>query len=212
MFDQSRILVEQYYCALLTSGKASKLAEHLLHEVRGRLRSLQWTHHRLVQLDAKLDATGRARSPESQPVVLKQIFSDGGRPDCTTHRHAQLPFEIQDEVRVLLESFYYSAHRVRDILRDGREALPGVASFEAVGVRNVRNHLVEHPSKKGGVLVPSIATGGPVGPQLKPLRWSLDESGTHDAGLHANAAEFATAFDASMSAGIVALVSNREHR
>lgn len=205
MFEQSRILTEQYYCALLASGKASKLAEHLLHEVRGRLRTLNWTHHRLVQLDAELDAVGRAHDPKSQPAVLKQVFSDGGRPDCIAYRHAQLPFEKQDEVRVLLESFYYSAHRVRDILRNGREPLPGVDSFEAVGIRNVRNHLVEHPSKNGGVVVPSIATGGPVGPQLKPLRWSLDESGTHDAGLHANAAEFEAEFDAAMRIGIAAL-------
>jgi hypothetical protein len=41
--------------------------------------------------------------------------------------------------------------------------------------------------------VPSVACGGPVGPQLRLLRWSLDSSGMHDRGLPANAQEFLVA-------------------
>jgi hypothetical protein len=191
MFEQTRVLLEQYYCRLLTSNPSQR-AQHLLHEVRGRLRGLQWLYARLSELDSALDKSARASRPEHEPVpaVIKQIFTDAAPPDCTSLLHAHLPFSQSDEVRILLEAFYYSAHRIRDILRDAPQDLPRLSSFETVGVRNVRNHLVEHPGKKGGVLVFSIATGGPVGPQLKPLRWSLDDEGTLDAGLHANAAEF----------------------
>ena len=93
-------------------------------------------------------------------------------------------------MRLLLESFYYSAHRVRDILRDNDDVLPGLSSFECGGVRNVRNHLVEHPEGKSGVRIFSIKCGGPVGPQLKPIRFTLDPKGTVDEGLHANCKEF----------------------
>jgi len=43
-------------------------------------------------------------------------------------------------------------------------------------------------------LVYSFATGGPVGPQMKPQKWSLDALGTHDEGLHKNAKEFDEVF------------------
>jgi hypothetical protein len=118
------------------------------------------------------------------------IYTDAARPNCETLLHAALPPQPADELRVLLEAYYYSAHRIRDILRDNRDDLPRLSSFEAAGVRDVRNHLVEHPTKKSGVLVFSFKCGGPVGPQMKPLRWSLDEEGTHDPGLHKNTAEF----------------------
>jgi len=205
MFEESRLLVERYYCALLASGTASRRAEYLLEELRGRLRALQWCHARLLELDAQIEARGRADITGRQPEVLKQIFTDRTPPDCDSYRHATLPFELQDEVRVLLEAFYYSAHRVRDVLRDGRRELTGIGTFEAVGVRNARNHLVEHPHKVNGVLLFSLATGGPVGPQLRPLRWSMDAPGTQDPGLHANAAEFESTFNSALRAGLDAL-------
>lgn len=211
MFEQSRILLEQYYCLMLTKGM-SRRAEHMLHEVRGRLRALQWLHHRLVDLDRRLEQEQRKQQPPGTPVpnVMKLVFTDAARPDCQTYRHAALPFALSDELRVLLEAFYYSAHRVRDIFRDSANELPGLSNFEAVGVRNVRNHLVEHPGGKSGVLVFSFAAGGPVGPQLKPVRWSLDSPGTHDEGLHKNAAEFDKSLNRILERGIEALAASNK--
>lgn len=206
MFERSRILLEQYYCLMLSNGM-SKRAEHLLHEVRGRLRALHWLHARLVELDGKLQEKAREYQPPGKPAVgvLKLIFTDTGRPDCRDHKHAKLPFAACDELRLLLEAFYYSAHRVRDILQDGAAELPGLSHFEAIGVRNVRNHLIEHPSRKSGVLIFSYAAGGPVGPQLKPVRWSLDPPGTQDNGLHKNAKEFEEALDRTLERSIAAI-------
>jgi hypothetical protein len=205
MFATSRLLLEQYYCALLRLGLSAR-GEHLLSEARGRLRRLQWLYDRLEHLDHELDRQARAELTPDKPMpdVIKQVFADTGRPDCTAHAQASLPFSPSDEMAVLLEAFYYSAHRVRDILQDGRAELKGLGYFEAEGIRDVRNHLVEHPSRKNGVLVPSIATGGRVGPQLKPLRWSLDPQGTNDAGLYANAREFERRLDMLLSQAIAA--------
>jgi hypothetical protein len=161
MFERSRLLLERYYCALLKGGM-SRTAEHLLQECRGRLRGLQWLHARLVDIDQRLEGETRRQSGGEQVRgVVKLVFSDAVRPDCSTYRHALAPFEPSDELRVLLEAFCCSAHRIRDLLNDGRGQLPGLSRFHSVGVRNVRNHLVEHPSGPGGVLVPSIGARRP---------------------------------------------------
>jgi len=181
---------------MLDKGMSTR-SEHLLHEIRGRLRSLQWLYAQLIELDRKLEQNAREQQPSDvrSADVLKLVFTDAARPDCQAYMHATISFALSDELRVLLEAFYYSAHRIRDILRDSTSELPGLAKFEAIGVRNVRNHLVAHPGGKSGVLVFSFAAGGPVGSQLKPVQWSLDPPGTHDEGLYKNAKEFEEAFN-----------------
>ena len=188
-FSDVRLLLERYYAALLTAG-ANDRAEHLLHEVRGRLRQLQWTRGRLLTLEADLVAERCRENPTDANATVLLIFTDVGRPDKGDLHRSLIGPRPADELQVLLESFYYSANRIRDIFRDNPEDLPGLGSFECVGVRNVRNHLVEHPTRKSGVIVPSLKCGGPVGPQLKPIRFSLHPEGTADGGFHKNCSEF----------------------
>ena len=91
-----------------------------------------------------------------------------------------------DPLRALGEAFYYFAGRAAKAL--------GVIQaidldVDAVGVRNVRNHMVEHPEKTNGLRVSwwevdcvqglVLAPGNPVGQQ----GWS-------DKGLYPNAQEF----------------------
>lgn len=198
-FGEVRELLEHYYCVRLSTGM-SRLAEHLLQEVRGRLRQMQWAHQRMLQIEAQIDAASISKLPKGEaPAQMRlYLFTDAVRPACDTLIHARSTEQPQDELRCLLESYYYSAHRIRVILQDNRDDLPGVNGFEAVGVRNVRNHLVEHPTGQSGVVVSSIKCGGPVGPQLKPIRWSLDEPGTADAGLHSNTTEFLDNLDRTL--------------
>lgn len=172
-----------------------------MHEVRGRLRQMEWAHSRMLALEAELEsAARRARASDTPPTAqVLLVFTDAARPDCESFAHAAWQSVTADELRVLLEAYYYSAHRIRDIVRDNRDDLPGLSSFEATGVRNVRNHLIEHPTKRSGILVFSFKCGGAVGPQLKPLRWSLDGEGTHDEGLHKNTAEFLSSLAAVLS-------------
>jgi hypothetical protein len=205
MFEQCRASLEQYIVAL-RQKTMTKRGDHLLQEVRARLRQLQWLHARLLHLERELEEEGlKTSSPEHRrPKVFKQIFHEESGTKSNPQIQAQLPFQRIDELRVLLEAFYYSAHRVRDILRDQESDLPGVPGFEAKGVRDVRNHLVEHPGRDKGVLVYSTACGGPVGPQLRLLRWSLDPPGTQDQGLHHNAKEFEHALEVCLSRAISA--------
>jgi hypothetical protein len=182
MFEQCRTSLEQYIVAL-RQKTMTKRGDHLLQEVRARLRQLQWLHARLLQLERELQEEDLKTFPEHQrPEWLKQVFHEESGKKSDPSIMAENPFQRIDELRVLLEAFYYSAHRVRDILRDHDSDLPGVTGFEAKGVRDARNHLVEHPGRKKGILVYTTACGGPVGPQLRPLRWSLDPPGTQDHG------------------------------
>ena len=192
VFADCRQELEAYGAWLVQVGMSVK-ADHLLQEVRLRLRQLSGIYGRCMLLDSEFERLARASMPSEGdvPGVFKQIFHEQSFRGSSESRLAYLQFQPQDELWVWLESFYYSAHRVRDILRDNRQVLPGLHTFEAVGVRTARNHLIEHTASRGGVLVPSIACGGPVGPQLRSVRWSLDEKGSSDPGLKANAIEFA---------------------
>jgi hypothetical protein len=193
-FADCRLALERY-AERLRAVKMSDRANHLLQEVRARLRQLDWLYSRLMEIEASIDRSARSSSPDGRATNarIKHVFTEASAHTSDSAVQANLSFQPSDELRLLLEAFYYSAHRVRDILRDHKTDLPGLSAFEAVGVRDVRNHLVEHPSRAKGVLVPSVACGGPVGPQLRLLRWSLDSSGMHDRGLPANAQEFLVA-------------------
>jgi hypothetical protein len=188
MFSQVRSELEQYAAWLRDRGP-TETADHLLQEVRLRLRHLEWIYNRCMELDQRFQAAALRSLPDksSQPSFVKQIFHEQSIRDSDPTTQASLPFQPHDELWVLLEAFYYSAHRVRDILRDNKRDLPGESNFDSAGVRVARNHLVEHTGKSGGVAVPSIGCGGPVGPQLRSIRWSLDPKGSTDPGLQANA-------------------------
>ncbi len=207
MFEKSRKQLEKYYCLALENGLKQR-GEHLLHEVRSRLRELQWIYDRLVTLDKELVNEAREKDKNNENSMIKLVYTDASRPNCETLDISRSPFKKQNELRILLEAFYYSAHRVQDIFKDGKVELPGINGFECFGVRNVRNHLVEHPSRKNGVIVFSFATGGPVGPQFKPLRWSLDPEGITDEGLWKNSNDFKNEIESRLSKAIEELRSN----
>jgi hypothetical protein len=206
MFERCRVLIEQYVVALHQKGMTTR-ADHLLQEVRARTRQLQWVHERLLALERAWQDEELKALPlgHPRPNVFKQVFREISAAEVEPRIQAEHPFEKSDEMRVLLEAFYYSAHRVCDILNDHARELPGIAGLEAQGVRDVRNHLVEHPSRDKGVLVYSMACGGPVGPQLRLLRWSLDPPGIDDQGLHHNAKEFERALEGCLSRAVSAM-------
>lgn len=94
------------------------------------------------------------------------------------------------ELEILIEAFYFAAWRAREAIR----SVPGLSAFDAQGVRNVRNHLIEHPEKHGGLFVGSLAFGAEEGPRLKVVRYKEHADVHEDAGLYANAEEFADRF------------------
>jgi hypothetical protein len=97
------------------------------------------------------------------------------------------------EAEFYVESFYFMAFRVREILKKKdkqRYLFPQLKGFESEGVRNVRNHLIEHPEKHGGVLSQGFGIGDDDGPRLKPGFGQNDRPESMDKGMGANASEF----------------------
>lgn len=198
MFENPRRLFDRYYCKHV-DAKTPGFDEHLASEARVRLCQVHELYNRLVRLEKDLlEGEMRADPPPSAPGMAKIILHDVAKPVCDQPDPPLRPFTSADEVRISLEAFYYNANRVRDLFQDGAGGLPGLQTFEAAGVRDVRHHLVEHPTRNKGVKVMSIALGGPVGPQLKPMTWSKDPPGTLDNGLYANAREFCSALESSL--------------
>jgi hypothetical protein len=202
VFANPRRLFDQYFCKHLSAGTPG-FEENLAQEVRVRLCQVYALHDRILALERDMFANElRGNPPSADPLSQKFVLHDVASPPCDQVNALLRPFTRADEMRILLEAFYYNASRIRDLFRDSGRGLPGLQAFESIGVRDVRNHLVEHPTRKRGVKVMAVGVGGPVGPQLKPMRRSRDPAGTLDAGLSANAREFCVALESTLRAAI----------
>jgi len=91
------------------------------------------------------------------------------------------------ELWMYVECFYYLAFRTRRVIK----SLPKLSSFESPGIRDVRNHLLEHPEGlKSDLLKRSFSWGKGGGPVLKAQRHAENALVFPDAGLYANYLEF----------------------
>jgi hypothetical protein len=203
MLSHARELFEDYY-RLLASREISARGQHLIGEVRARLRDAQYQYSFLLGYEAallRLEGVSEAQSIRSS-LAAKRLHIELSPPRSADARTTLQGYSSDDEFRTTLEKFYWGAARVRDIMRDSPKELPELHRFEAKGVRDVRNHLVQHPTKNLGVPVYSFAYGGPAGPQLKPVRFSGDPPGSLDEGLAANAAEFERNIESTLAGAI----------
>ncbi|MFG1312854.1 hypothetical protein [Xanthobacter autotrophicus] len=98
-------------------------------------------------------------------------------------------FENSDWLHLLTEQFYWVTFRARSALRH----LPDLGKFDAQGVRNMRNKLIEHPEGRDSLIFNAgFGFGGPRGPILAASRTDQQSNRWPDAGLFPNAEEFAT--------------------
>ena len=119
----------------------------------------------------------------------KEWYKSMETPEMLSAHEAIL--SITEPLEFFTEAFYWFAARVRSVIR----SLPRLESFEAEGVRNVRNHLLEHPEgKSSGVLINSFGYGLKQGPVIKALRYDHQRTVWPDAGLFVNASEFSEKF------------------
>jgi hypothetical protein len=102
----------------------------------------------------------RCQSLEATAVALHDAHDEPARKQ---HSAALL------ELRILLEAFYQSAWRVIVLLDDRDKPFEGVGKLKRKcnGVRNVRNHLIDHPEKESRIFVQNFSYGDPEGPKLK---------------------------------------------
>lgn len=167
----------RYYRQMDASGVPT-FNKDLGSEVRERLEQLQFIINKVHDLRTSLANLPKLRLTSEQTLQLDNILL---------------------EMKVLTESFYYLAFRIRTIVRNGNGYLPGLQNFECVGVRNVRNKLLEHAEGKDAmVAINSFGVGLGQGPILKAVRLTTQVDIFPDKGLFINAIEFAKNLEAHL--------------
>jgi hypothetical protein len=99
--------------------------------------------------------------------------------------------QLRFTMRLLTESYYYFAFRLRQILRNRTHPFKGLNTFECIGVRDVRNHLIEHPEGANSMIFNrTFSWTKESGMQLKTGRQVWEGDAFSDAGFIANSNEF----------------------
>ena len=196
-FDDTIDLFDRYYRAA-DQAQLAGFNRDLGCEVRERLEQLRWLEDEIRSLHRQAQAIFQ-RVADAMDAHAERLNREG-----LSHEEQPAPAEVkmtpeeieQDRsvglrLKLFTESFYYIAFRVQSILRHKEEPLPGLRSFKCPGVRDVRNHLLEHPDGRDSrVFLQSLSCGGPNGPALKTVRPRGQENVHRDAGLFPNAEEF----------------------
>jgi len=201
-------LAESRNVVLPSEGKET------LGETRRRLERLSTDAQRLIEINNALDdaegitvqfdpdsdtvvyRVGDAemklklrRADPSVPIGMGHVTS-GAAYDATQEGTPPLPnAELRRELETGLEAFYYSAHRILDLLA----TIPGLKKIDCREIRIVRNKLVEHASP--GTLY-SFGFGS-TGPRVKPMHRGVAE--WNDDGLVPNVQSFVRTIDTAIA-------------
>jgi hypothetical protein len=153
--------------------------EDLVAEVMERLQQLAYIVQNLHEIDIQY----------GKKVIITKINDDGEEElyNAMFERDQHLLFVM----RLLTESFYYFAFRVRQILKNKVHQFPHLKSFDPTGVRNVRNQLIEHPEGKDSLIFNrTFSWSQDSGMLLKSGRHLWEHDKFVDVGLKVNANEF----------------------
>jgi hypothetical protein len=196
-FEKASDLLGAYY-VFNDKAKTTGFVNDLASEGQERLRQLAYLIEKVKHLEEILiqinQKHGKALEKWVGYVRENNLdYSSLPQPDELrwTNEDRELFITSMFEMSLFTESFYYFAFRLRTIIRH----LPGLESFEAKGVRDVRNKLIEHPDKDrdSQIFIRSFATGNQErGPVIKALRYGEQPNNFPDNGLYINAVEFET--------------------
>jgi hypothetical protein len=177
-------------------------------EAEERLEQLDFLIQQITQLE-KTASDYLRRSMETHDQNVARNLQDKSRffssPEMAESRHfSDLHKDLVFQIKLFAEAFYYFAARRRTVLRH----FPHLKSLDAPGVRNVRNHLIEHPDKSSsGVTQQNWGFGGQGGPTLKNARRPGQEHVPIDRGLFINAAELRDNIESKLRAALKSLPS-----
>lgn len=193
MFFDSTIKLLDAYQSNLGGNPHQTYNGDLLSEIRERLQMLSILYIKVHELEnLAMSIIPKFLSIASEYFGYDAKGKNGIRRFPTEGEEEKLrEFIVQNkaiflEMKMYLEAFYYFAARIRKILRSKEEPLPFLRSFESKGIRDVRNHLIEHPL----ILTPDCGCGGEEGPKLKGVRYPCQENVIKDQGFRKNASEF----------------------
>lgn len=151
-----------------------------------RLRQMSALLERIELLNAYINVT---LLPADHP---RRVAWKGGIPT---------PFSVWqphvEELTLWTDCFYHIAWRAVCITASTNpKAFPGLGTITAVGIRDVRNHLIQHP--QASALAQAWTLSAEAGPRLKPLEHRPGSKAPDDRGVFANAEEFRTTVNASL--------------
>jgi hypothetical protein len=178
MFAQTIHLFDSY-CRRLDAAATPGFNRDLGCEVRERLEQLAYMVDRVRSLEAAAQ-TAHERSQAAFRAHIEDLktrnipYESAPVPPevSITREEFKVSQAAEFEMKLLTEAFYYFAGRIRTILRNKGIPIPGLETFECVGVRNTRNQLLEHPEGSDSqVSIQSFGWGGPNGPVIKALRY-----------------------------------------
>lgn len=167
----------------------------------------EYTHIRLSQIGEDLGAWRQIQDRMGEAVDgLRQL-------SFIINRVKELDAQVKGvrtedtvvvEMKVLTEAFYYKAFRVQKLIN--MEPYPALISFKCRAVRDIRNHLLEHPEGgASGVTSGGFGFGGIVGPALKYGRSVEVPTVFPDAGLYVNSEEFRSNLEHALEMAIAQL-------
>jgi hypothetical protein len=177
-------LLEKYFTEIVKAERLSREG-NLWEEAQERLAQLDFLLCRVKDLQAKhwtvmsaqADAVTSAQTPSDKERVRASAIS--------RRRHA-VALNLMFELKLSTEAFYYFAARFIRILN----CFPQLKNFDAPGVRNVRNHLLEHSDSARDITQQDWGYSN-TGPALKSTgsRPKGKENVPKDPGLFINADE-----------------------
>ena len=164
----------------------------LRNEFRRRLRELSAMYGRVHDLNDFL------LTKSHRPVADFRLERWRGREP--TSMFPALP--LISELILFVDCFYFVAWRALEIVTSTPPVFPWLPGIKAVGIRDVRNHLIQHPSKQGSrIFAQSWEFGDPeAGPRVKPFRPGGRPNRFPDRGMFRNAAEFRDGLDRAVVA------------
>ena len=126
---------EQHAAVLNEAHLRLQQLEYLLQGIQNRIEERFKITERPLKLERLLREFAIAFGHEPpHPSDPRTMWTDE-----ELAKRAALAFEAE----LFTDAFYWIAWRLRDVVR----RLPNLKNFDAVGIRTVRNHLVEHPEK-----------------------------------------------------------------
>jgi hypothetical protein len=213
VFEATVVLLDDYY-RLMDQKSRGGFVRDLAVEVRERVEQLEYLVRRVQEAEG---AMGFIQAATFEAMRARRILLDEDGLEWESDKYPTAQMTEPDfatleaamfEARLFTECFYYVAHRIRSILRSHAHPLPGLQSFEAKGVRDVRNILLEHAGQGvHDVTVPSFGFGGPDGPAVKAVRPTAQVGKHADSGLYVNAAEFRDALENALRRELATLGS-----
>jgi hypothetical protein len=195
MFFENEIrLLDRYYWQCRNGS--SPWDEQVVKELRERLRQLSYLYDEIVRLEATVLAAHAHRAQ----MIAFGFFGDLPNPDAGPW---SVPaFDDSNCLRLSVETLYFIAHRIVVLSEQQRKILPRLGAIKALGVKRVRNSLIEHAHKKGGNLALTFSVSTASGTRLRSAARAEDPNGYQDQGIHHNAGEFRQKVRARLEAAL----------